>query len=98
MRVGLFLLTVTAWLWPAATRAGSTLTGQIRSDGSSTVYLITEAMATRFRVLHPGVGISAGISGTGGGFKKFAAGETDLNAASRPIRPAEIQQCRAHGI
>ncbi len=74
------------------------LRGKIEVDGSSTVYLITKAMATGFTTQHPGVRINIGISGTGGGFKKFAAGETDLQDASRPIKPAEAEACRKHGI
>ena len=70
----------------------------IKCDGSSTVYLITEAIATHFKNVEPNVPISIGISGTGGGFKKFAAGEMDINNASRQIRPAEIEQCRNNGV
>lgn len=79
-------------------QAGDKLTGMIKVDGSSTVYLITEAMAANFKKLHPGVNISVGIAGTGGGFKKFAAGETDINDASRPIKPAEADNCKKKGI
>lgn len=83
----------------AAVRGGDEpLKGEIKIDGSSTVYLITEAMATYFKRLHPDVNISVGISGTGGGFKKFAAGETDISDASRPIKKQEAEQCRANDI
>jgi phosphate transport system substrate-binding protein len=74
------------------------LSGEIKIDGSSTVYLITEKMAAAFRSLHPNVKISIGVSGTGGGFKKFANNETDISDASRPIRPAEAEACRKNGI
>ena len=74
------------------------LAGSIKADGSSTVYLITEAMATNFKKLHPAVNITVGISGTGGGFKKFAAGETDISDASRPIKDAEAKACKQNGI
>ncbi|GBD35965.1 Phosphate-binding protein PstS [bacterium HR36] len=74
------------------------LSGEIKIDGSSTTYLITEKMASAFRAIHPKVQISIGISGTGGGFKKFANNETDISDASRPIRPAEAELCRKHGI
>jgi phosphate transport system substrate-binding protein len=74
------------------------LKGDIRVDGSSTVYLITEAMATTFKKLHPNVNISVGISGTGGGFKKFAAGETDICDASRKIKPGEVDACKKNNI
>lgn len=78
--------------------AQNKLTGEIKVDGSSTVYLITEAVATNFKKLNPGVNITVGISGTGGGFKKFAAGETDINDASRAIKPAEAKACKENGI
>ncbi len=74
------------------------LSGQIKADGSDTVFLITEAMAAQFNKLHPTVKISVAFSGTGGGFKKFASGETDLSNASRSIKPAEAQKCKDAGI
>jgi phosphate transport system substrate-binding protein len=74
------------------------LKGEIKIDGSSTVYLISEAMATHFKKSNPKVQVSVGISGTGGGFKKFMAGETDISDASRPIKPAEIEGCKKAGI
>jgi phosphate transport system substrate-binding protein len=76
----------------------SKLTGAIKADGSSTVYLITEGMASQFNKLHPGVKISVAFSGTGGGFKKFANGETDISNASRAIKPAEAAKCKEAGI
>ncbi len=103
------MFTAVRWLlaavgWAAACCAlaladdGPPLVGEIKIDGSSTVYLITEAMATYFKRLHPGVNLSVGISGTGGGFKKFAAGEIDIADASRPIRKPEAEKCAHHGI
>jgi phosphate transport system substrate-binding protein len=74
------------------------LTGEIKADGSSTVYLITEAMVANFKKLHPHVNISLGISGTGGGFKKFAAGEIDIADASRKMSAAEAEQLRTKNI
>jgi len=74
------------------------LKGEIKIDGSSTVYLISEAMATNFKKEHANVNVSVGISGTGGGFKKFMAGETDINDASRAIKPAEADGCKKAGI
>lgn len=74
------------------------LTGEIKADGSSTVYLITEAMATGFKKVHPNVRITVGISGTGGGFKKFGSGETDIQDASRAIKPAEAEVCKKNGV
>ena len=74
------------------------LAGAIKADGSSTVFLISEAMASNFNKLHPDVKISVAFSGTGGGFKRFAAGETDISNASRAIKPAEAQKCKDNGI
>jgi phosphate transport system substrate-binding protein len=65
----------------------------ITADGSSTVYPITEAVAEEFQKANPGVKATIGISGTGGGFKKFCAGETDISDASRPIKPTEVEAC-----
>jgi len=71
----------------------------IKIDGSSTVYPITEAVAEDFQQAKKGaVRVTVGISGTGGGFKKFCAGQTDISNASRPIKASEIQQCKAAGI
>jgi phosphate transport system substrate-binding protein len=72
--------------------------GSIVGDGSSTVFPITEAVAEEFGKVQPGVKVSVGISGTGGGFKKFCNGETDFNDASRPITDAERQACADKGI
>jgi phosphate transport system substrate-binding protein len=74
------------------------LTGKISIDGSSTVYPITEAVAEEFRVDFPEVDITVGISGSGGGFKKFGRGETDISDASRPIKQSEIDLCKENNI
>jgi phosphate transport system substrate-binding protein len=65
----------------------------IKVDGSSTVYPITEAVAEEFQKKNRAVRITVGISGTGGGFKKFCSGETDLVDASRPIKATEVKLC-----
>jgi phosphate transport system substrate-binding protein len=65
----------------------------ITVDGSSTVYPITEAVAEEFQKVNPGTKATIGISGTGGGFKKFCAGEIDISDASRPIKPTEVEAC-----
>lgn len=78
--------------------AGDGLQGEVVIDGSSTVFPVAEAVAEEFQIEHPGVRVSVGISGTGGGFSRFCAGETDLSNASRPIRESEIEDCRAAGI
>lgn len=74
------------------------LTGEIQIDGSSTVFPITEAVADAFRFDQGGVKVTVGVSGTGGGFKRFCAGETDISGASRPVRDAEIELCTEAGI
>lgn len=74
------------------------LTGTVTLDGSSTVFPISEAVAEEFQKTHPGVRVTVGVSGTGGGFARFCRGETDLTNASRPIRPVEIDACRTTGI
>ncbi|MCS7145570.1 MAG: PstS family phosphate ABC transporter substrate-binding protein [Nitrososphaerota archaeon] len=74
------------------------LSGDIIIDGSSTVYPITEAAAEAFMKLHPNVKISVGISGTGGGFKRFVVGETDINDASRPITKSEAEAAQKNNI
>lgn len=82
----------------SSTESSSTLAGEIKIDGSSTVYPITEAIAEEFRVGQPNVKVTVGVSGTGGGFKKFSRGETDINNASRPIKEAEAKECEAANI
>ena len=74
------------------------LSGTIKIDGSSTIYPITEAVAEEFRIDQPDVQVTIGISGTGGGFKKFGRGETDISDASRPIKQKEIDLCKKNGI
>ncbi|MBC7755881.1 MAG: PstS family phosphate ABC transporter substrate-binding protein [Bdellovibrio sp.] len=69
----------------------------IKIDGSSTVYPITEAMAEEFQKVQK-VKVTVGESGTGGGFKKFCRGETDIADASRPISTKEIDACKEAGI
>jgi len=66
--------------------SGPALSGTITIDGSSTVYPITEAVAEEFQLANTAVQVPTSLSGTGGGFKKFCAGETDINDASRPIK------------
>ena len=71
----------------------------IKIDGSSTVYPITEAVAEDFqKSKNNSVRVTVGISGTGGGFKKFCRGETDISDASRPITKKEMEDCKAAGI
>lgn len=71
----------------------------VKVDGSSTVFPITEAVAEEFQKSKKGaVRATVGISGTGGGFKKFCRGETDISNASRPILKAEIEECKKNGV
>ncbi len=71
----------------------------IKIDGSSTVFPITEAVAEEFQKEQKGkVKVTVGISGTGGGFKKFCRGETDVQNASRPIQTSEMESCKTAGI
>jgi phosphate transport system substrate-binding protein len=79
---------------------GGAVTGRIDIDGSSTVEPFTAAAADRFQSENPDVAIVVGISpsGTGGGFERFCAGETDLSNASRPIESDEQEACRSQGV
>lgn len=70
----------------------------IKVDGSSTVYPITEAVAEDFQAKNRNTQVTVGVSGTGGGFKKFCAGDTDISNASRPIKESERKACAAAGI
>jgi phosphate transport system substrate-binding protein len=78
--------------------SGTGLTGRVQIDGSSTVFPIAEAFAEEFQLLNRDVRVTVGFSGTGGGFKRFCAGEIDVSNASRPITEAEIAACEAAGI
>jgi len=80
------------------TSAQAELSGEINIDGSSTVYPITQFVAETFNELNPKVNIAVGFSGTGGGMKKFAAGETDISNASRPIKAKEADKLEDAGI
>ncbi len=71
---------------------------EIRIDGSSTVFPISEIYAEEFLAVDRSVDIKIGVSGTGGGFKKFCRGETDISNASRPIKSGERKACEAAGI
>jgi phosphate transport system substrate-binding protein len=83
---------------PANAAELQALSGQVLIDGSSTVYPVTAAAAEEFNAYAPNVRVPVGVSGTGGGFKKFCAGETDIQDASRPISPSEVETCAAANI
>jgi phosphate transport system substrate-binding protein len=74
------------------------LTGRVQADGSSTVAPLMSLAAERFRRQQPGVRVTVGTSGTGGGFERFCRGETDLSDASRPIKDEEKELCRRNGV
>lgn len=78
--------------------AGTALTGEISVDGSSTVYPISEAVAEEFAKVNPDVTIGVAKAGTGGGMKRFGAGEIDICDASREIKPEEDAACKEKGI
>jgi phosphate transport system substrate-binding protein len=79
---------------PSAFSQGSTIV----VDGSSTVFPISEVMAEEFMADNRGTQVTVGVSGTGGGFKKFCADELDITGASRPIKDSEIEACKAAGV
>lgn len=74
------------------------LNGTIEIDGSSTVYPVSEAVAEDFGKLHPKVRVNVGVSGTGGGFKRFVVGDTDISDASRPIKDQELVAALRNGL
>ena len=80
-------------------RGDINMSGSVEIDGSSTVYPVSEAVAEEFNKLYPDVRVNVGVSGTGGGFKRLTAGETDISDASRPIKnPKETSAAEANGI
>ncbi len=77
---------------------GDALSGAVVIDGSSTVAPLTEAAADLYRDVEAGVNVTVATSGTGGGFEKFCAGETDISNASRPIKDEEAALCAENGV
>jgi phosphate transport system substrate-binding protein len=93
--LGLSLLGV-GWI---STAYAATTNPMVKIDGSSTVFPITEAVAEDFQNAKRGaIRVTVGISGTGGGFKKFCRGETDIVDASRPILQKEMEECKKTGV
>lgn len=88
----LFLLAVTL------VSCGPSDNKDIKIDGSSTVYPITEAVAEEYRKVAPDTRVTVGVSGTGGGFKQFLRAETDINDASRTIKPSEMDLAKENSI
>jgi len=83
---------------PSDSSSGTDISGKITVDGSSTVLLISEAMAEEFQAVNKDVKITVGKSGTGGGFKKFCTGEIEISDASRPIKQKEIDLCAENSV
>ena len=101
----LLLVSCSVVLWSCSENndeAGQEAVGELRGtvslDGSSTVYPISEAIAEEFLSVAPRVRVTVGVSGTGGGFKKFLSREIDINDASRTIKNSEVEEARANGI
>jgi phosphate transport system substrate-binding protein len=92
-RCGLFVLALTT-----ACGSGAEPRGSILIEGSSTLFPLTQQVATEFKKAEPKVDVKINIAGTGGGFQKFCKGETAIQDASRPINSEEIQACAAKGI
>jgi len=90
--IGLFLYSC------SGSNSGDTLSGEVKIDGSSTVFPISEAVAEEFRSEAPNVRVTVGVSGTGGGFQKFIRGDIDINNASREIKPSEIKEAEESGV
>jgi phosphate transport system substrate-binding protein len=87
-------IVITSLLFSSCGQGQKEGTSRIKIDGSSTVYPITEAIAEEFQKENRGLRVTVGVSGTGGGFKKFCQEETDINDASRPIQPTEVEECQ----
>ena len=83
---------------PAVNEGSGELSGSIEVDGSSTVAPVTDAIAEEYVNEAPDVTVNVGVSGTGGGFERFCAGETDISDASRPIKDEEAALCEEAGI
>lgn len=94
------LATVTAVLGGIVGTSAPTMAADkfVKVDGSSTVFPITEAVAEEFQKSQKSIKVTVGVSGTGGGFKKFCRGETDISNASRPISKKEMDACKEAGI
>lgn len=83
---------------PVAESSATKLSGNVEIDGSSTVFPIIEAVAEEYRSAQPDVKPTVGVSGTGGGFKRFCAAETAISNASRPIKDEEAAKCKEAGV
>jgi phosphate transport system substrate-binding protein len=93
--IAIIIVALAYWFSGAGTQ---NIAGTIEIDGSSTVFPITQAVAEEFQNEYPDIRVNVGISGTGGGFKRFQIGETDINDASRPIKSSEAEECANNGV
>ena len=98
LTIGFIAIATTLAIAACGSSNGSSLTGEVKVDGSSTVYPLTALAAEDFQAENSGVKETVGSSGTGGGFEKFCRGETDANDASRKIKEEEAAACKAAGI
>lgn len=80
------------------TASAAGLKGTVKLDGSSTVFPLAEAVAEEYGKVEPKVRVTVGLSGSGGGFKKFVAGETDISNASRKIKSKEVKLAKKNGV
>ena len=90
--------TATTQETPATEASDTSISGTVEIDGSSTVAPVSEAAAYEFSQIYGDVDVIVGISGTGGGFKRFTVGETDISDASRAIKDSEAEAAVANGI
>ncbi len=98
-KVSKILLVISLMSLSSCTKpSGQSSKQKVKIDGSSTVYPITEAMAEEFSKLNKKTMVTVGVSGTGGGFKKFLAGEIDINDASRSIKSKEQKVAQENGV
>jgi len=93
--IAIIIIAIGYWYSTTGTQK---IAGTIEIDGSSTVYPVTQAVAEEFQKLYSDVYPIVGVSGTGGGFKRFTVGETDISDASRPIKASEAQAAADNGI
>ena len=93
-----FTLSAMSLFAATGTTRAEDLSGSVKIDGSSTVYPITEAVSEEFGAENNRVRVTVGVSGTGGGFKRFTVGETDVSDASRPIKKAEFDKTVENGV
>ncbi|EEL74815.1 Phosphate ABC transporter, phosphate-binding protein [Bacillus cereus AH676] len=96
--IKVFVLSIWFLCFEMSTAFALNDTGEVRVDGSSTVFPIIEAVAEEYTKVHPDVKISISISGTGGGFNRFSKGEVDINNASRVMKQVEKNEMKKNSI